>query len=336
MHSQDIDQLPPADMPSSTGGAGSAGYTVAALQASVPNPFYGLGLITSGNLTGSTVTAAHLLLPYPQYDDVSIAEPNDRDSTYHSMQLKVQKRFSRGGSILASYTISKLISNTNNEINWLGDAAPNWGDTDAYNIRNEKSLDGFDVPQRFVLAYVLDLPVGKGRKYGNSLTPVANKVVSGWGIDGILTLSRLFPLDMGGGSNALGAVPDGGGARLTRTGNEKLISGSVATRLNEWFDTSVFSSTTTYTRGNDSRTEPNLRSDGMKNLDFALFKNTRFGPEEKLGLEFRAEFFNLFNHPQFSAPNTSCCTPAPAGNFGVVTSQYNLPRVIQFGLKFTF
>ena len=74
--------------------------------------------------------------------------------------MKVQKRMKGGGNLLASYTISKLISDTNNEINWLGDAAPSWGDVNAYNLHNERSLDGFDVPQRFIAAYVLDLPVG--------------------------------------------------------------------------------------------------------------------------------------------------------------------------------
>jgi hypothetical protein len=331
MHSQDVDQLPDADLP-----GGSAGYTVAQLKASVPNPFYGL---VEGQLTQPTVSAAQLLLPYPQYSDVSLAEPDDRDSIYHSFQMKIEKRFSHGGTLLASYTISKLISDTNNEINWLGDAAPSWGDIDAYNLHNERSLDGFDVPQRFVLGYVLDLPVGHGKKFGNNLNPVANKVVGGWGIDGIITLQSGFPLNVGGGSNALcnAGIPNGGGCRVTRTGPDVYTSGSTADRLAEWFNTSTFTNTTTLTRGNDSRTEPNLRQDGEKNMDFAVFKNTRFGPDEKLGLEFRAEFFNFFNHPQFAAPNTSCCTAAAqGGTFGVVSSQYNLPRLIQFGLRFTF
>jgi len=69
-----------------------------------------------------------------------------------------------------------------------------------------------------------------------------------------------------------------------------------------------------------------------KNMDFAVFKNTKFGPDDKLGMEFRAEFFNFFNHPSFSAPNTSL----GSGQFGVVSSQYNLPRLVQFALRFSF
>jgi hypothetical protein len=290
--------------------------------------------LVQGNLTQPTISAAQLLLPYPQYSDVSVAEPDDRDSIYHSFQMKIEKRFSHGGTLLASYTISKLISDTNNEINWLGDAAPSWGDVDAYNLHNERSLDGFDVPQRFVLGYVLDLPVGHGQKYGNSLSPVADKLVSGWGIDGIVTLQSGFPLNIGGGTNALctAGIPEIGGCRVTRLGPDTYTSGSTTSRLGEWFNTSNFANTTSFTRGNDSRTEPDLREDGEKNMDFAVFKNTRFGPDEKLGVEFRAEFFNFFNHPSFSAPNTSL----GSGQFGVVSSQYNLPRLVQFALRFSF
>ena len=329
MHSQDQDQLPNQYLP-----GGSAGYTVADLKASVANPFYGL---VQGALTQPTVQAGQLLLPFPQVSDVSIAEPNNRDSIYHSFQMKIQKRFSHGGTVLASYTIAKLISNTNNEINWLGDAAPSWGDTDAYNLRNERSLDGFNVPQRLVLGYVLDLPVGKGKRFASNLSPIANKFVGGWGIDGIVTLQSGFPLNIGGGSNALcnAGIPNGGGCRSTRIGKDSMTSGSTDAKLAKWFDTSAFIDTTTLARGNGSRTEPSLRQDAQKSMDFAMFKKTKFGPDERLGLEFRAEFFNFFNHPQFAAPNTSCCSSSNS-SFGQVTGQYNLPRLIQFGLRFTF
>ncbi|MGO8788816.1 MAG: carboxypeptidase regulatory-like domain-containing protein [Terriglobia bacterium] len=337
MHNQDVDQLPPQDMPAADGTAGPAGYGVVGvspamnLKTNVANPFQG---IVAENLLGSTVSTAQMLLPYPQFTDVSLAEPDDRDSIYHSLQVKVDKRFSHGGTLMASYTVSKLISDTNNEINWLGDAAPSWGDLNAYNLHQERSQDGFDVPQRFVLGYVLDLPVGKGKKFASGLSPVANKIVGGWGIDGIITLQSGFPLNISGGSNALGnaGISESGGTQPTRTGHESYTSGSKTSRLDEWFTTSVFSNTTTYTRGNDSRTEPELRQDAEKNMDFAAFKKTTFGPDDRLGLEFRAEFFNFFNHPQFASPNTSL----GSGTFGVVSSQYNLPRLIQFGLRLSF
>jgi hypothetical protein len=336
MHSQDLNQLQQQFLPQGAQSLANQ-QIVANLKASQPNPFF--GIIQSGTMSTANVQAAHFLLPFPQYDDVSAAEPDNRDSMYHSLQAKFQKRFSAGASILAAYTVSKLIDNTNSEINWLEAASPGWGDANAYNLRGERSLDGFDVPQRFIMSAVLDLPVGKGKKFANDLGPVADKVIGGWGVNSIITLQRGFPLSMGGCPGLLSdaGIPNSGCSRATRTGHEKLTSGSLNTRLNEWFDTSVFSHTNDYSYGNDSRTEPSLRADGIKNIDFAAFKNTKFGRDDRLGLEFRAEFFNFFNHPQFSPPNTGCCTPvSQGGTFGQVTSQYNLPRVIQFGLRMTF
>jgi hypothetical protein len=74
---------------------------------------------------------------------------------------------------------------------------------------------------------------------------------------------------------------------------------------------------------------------GANNWDVAVFKRTTFGPSERLGLEFRTEFFNIFNHPQFGPPDRTCCS-ANNPNFGVVTSTVGNPRLIQFGLKFLF
>jgi len=327
MHSQDLDQLPLQYLPKTAA-------DVPALTALVTNPF--LGTVQTGGVgTNAQIPAARLLLPYPQFDDVQMAEPDNRDSIYHSFQAKFQKRFSAGASILAAYTLSKLIDNTNSEINWLEAASPGWGDANAYNLRGERSLDGFDVPQRFILSAVLDLPVGKGKRFGHDAGSVADKFIGGWGVNAIVTLQSGFPLTIGGCNGLLcqAGIPNVGSPRATIVGPRKMNnSSSQDARLNQWFDTSAFAFTNNYGYGTDSRTEPNLRSDGIKNIDFAAFKNTKFGPDDRIGLEFRAEFFNFFNHPQFNPPNTSFGSP----DFGKVTAQYNLPRVIQFGLRMSF
>jgi len=336
MHSQDVDQMPLQFLPSGSDAEQAA--QVAALTASVPNPFK--GVVQSGNVgTQDTIPAGRLLLPYPQFDDVSISEPDNRDSIYHSLQAKFQKRFAAGASILASYTVAKLIDNTTSEINWLEAAAPGWGDANAYNLRGERSLDAFDVPQRFIMSAILDLPVGKGKRFAGNAGPVADKIIGGWGINAIINFQSGFPLIMQGCPGKLNdsGIPNVGCARATVSGTRKLTSGSLDQRLNEWFDTSAFIRTADYSYGNDSRTEPNLRGDGINNIDFAVFKNTKFGPDQRFGVEFRGEFFNLFNSPQFSPPNMNCCTGvAQGGTFGQITAQYNLPRVIQFGLRFNF
>jgi len=327
MHSQDLDQLNPQFAPTSAAG-------VAALTALVPNPFY--GVVQSGGVgSNATIKAGQLLLPFPQYDDVSMAEPDNRDSNYQSMQLKVQKRFSGGAQVLASYTVSKLIDNTNSEINWLEASPVSWNDANVYNLRNERSLDAFDVSQRLVIASVLDLPVGRGKRFLGNLSGVPNKIIGGWGVDTIITFQSGFPIIIGGcpGPLSNSGIPNAGCAKPIRTGLSSLTSGSLDQKLAHWFDTSKFIAPTDYSYGNDSRTEPNIRSDGVKNFDVGLFKNTRFGPSERIGAEFRAEFFNTFNRPQFSPPNSGCCGSA---QFGQVTSQYNLPRIVQFALRVTF
>ncbi len=339
MHDQTLNQLAPQFLPKSAA-------DVANLNAQVANPFAGncpppntaacTGPVQSGGVgTNPKVKRAQLLLPFPQFDNVAMAEPDNRNSIYHSMQMKVEKRFAAGAQVLASYTVSKLIDNTNSEINWLEASPVGWNDANVNNLRGERSLDAFDVSQRLVLASVLDLPFGKGKKFANNLNTIANKLVGGWGIDTIITFQRGFPIIIGGCPGLLSdsGVPNVGCSRNTRTALSHLTSGSLDARLAHWFDPSVFTHTNDYSYGTDSRTEPNLRSDGIKNFDFAVFKNTKFGPDERLGAEFRAEFFNGFNHPQFSPPNSSCCGST---SFGQVTSQYNLPRIVQFALRFTF
>ena len=333
MHDQGINQLPSQFLPKSAA-------DVAFLKQQVANPFAGnctgcTGPVQSGGVgTNPKVMRAQLDLPFPQFDNVAMAEPDNRDSIYHSMQMKVQKRFAAGAQVLAAYSVSKLIDDTNSEINWLEASPVGWNDANPNNLRGERSLDAFDVSQRLVLASILDMPFGRGKKFGSNLNGVANKLVSGWGINTIITFQRGFPIIIGGCPGLLSesGLPNVGCSRNTRTALSHQTSGSLDQRLTQWFDKSVFTHTDDYGYGADSRTEPNIRADGIKNFDFAFFKNTKFGPDEKLGAEFRAEFFNGFNHPQFSPPNSSF----GSASFGRVTSQYNLPRVIQLALRFTF
>ncbi len=327
MHNQDLNQLMPQYLPQNASQA-------ALLTAQVPNPFF--GVMQSGNIGANpTVKAGQLLLPYPQFDDVGMAEPDNRNSSYNSFQLKFQKRFSGGAQILATYTISKLIDNTNSEINWLEAASPSWGDSNVYNLKGERSLDGFDVPQRLVIASVLDFPFGKGHKFLGDAKGLTNAIVGGWGFDTIITFQSGFPIIIGGCPGLLSnsGIPNVGCALANRVGPESLTTGSTSDKLAHWFNTATFVAPTDYSYGNDSRTEPDIRTDGVKNFDMAFFKNTAIGPEGRLDLQFRAEFFNIFNRVQFNPPNTSCCGGA---SFGQITGQYNLPRVVQFGLRLNF
>jgi hypothetical protein len=280
------------------------------------------------------VARGQLLRPFPEYTGFAIASANNRNSIYHSLQAKVEKRFKGGGSILASYTMAKLISDTDTLTGWLESAgSTDWGIPNNYNVRAERSLADFDVSQRLVVSYVLDLPVGKGQRFVQNASGVAGKLVSGWGINGITTLQSGFPLFIGNSQNLTNSF--GGSSRPNNNGQSAKLTGRAQGRLNEWFDTSVFSYPPAFDFGNVSRTLPDVRTHGIDNFDFAIFKNTKFGPDERFGIQFRTEFFNIFNRVQFGYPGQTCCQPDQSG-FGVVSSQANFPRLIQFALRFTF
>jgi hypothetical protein len=107
------------------------------------------------------------------------------------------------------------------------------------------------------------------------------------------------------------------------------VSGGAASKLTGRFNTSCFTQPSNYGFGNEPRVD-SMRSQGIANWDAALFKGTAL--TEKLNLQFRAEVFNLFNRVQFGQPNTTCCSTTNA-SFGLISSQLNAPRQIQFALK---
>jgi hypothetical protein len=304
---------------------------VTALQP-VANPFFDATTGTAFALGSPTTTLGQLSRPYPQYSSLRLAGQGNYDSTYHSFQLTVERRFASAGSLLVAYTNAKLISNADTLTNWL--EASTGSIQDHTNLRGERSLASQDVPQRLVISYVLDLPFGSGKKYLSGATGYLNKLVGGWGIDGVTIFQSGFPLVLGNGAANYTTLFGAGSRPNVVAGCNKGSPFSGRGQLNEWFNTACFTAPPDFTFGNESRTDPSLRGSGVKNFDFALFKRTRFGPDEKLGIEFRTEFFNLFNRTQFAPPNTS----ATSSNFGVVTSTYpgTNPRLIQFGLKFIF
>lgn len=292
------------------------------------------GRLSSGNLVQGQFDR-----PYPEYAGLNLNGQGCCDSTYNSLQVSVQRRFAGGGTMLVAYTNAKLLSNTDTLTSWLeGNNGGTGAIQDWNSLRNERSLSSQDVSQRLVISYVLDLPFGHGKKFLGSLGGAADKVVSGWGVDGVTTFQRGFPVKISyGASTPLSSLSLGIGTLRPNVvpGCSKSRSGSPTSRLNGWFNTSCFTPPPDWGFGDEARVDSSIRLQGINNFDFALFKRTAFGPSERMALEFRTEFFNLFNHPQFGAPNGTCCT-ANNPNFGVVNSTLGNPRLIQFGLKFIF
>ncbi|MBS1829309.1 MAG: TonB-dependent receptor [Acidobacteria bacterium] len=308
----------------------------AALLDQVPNPFAGVITDPTSTLRLPTVRRSQLLRPYPQFTTIAMEKSSYGSSTYHSLQLRLDRRFRNGVSFLGAYTWSKLIDDISNSGTGLN--GPFAYTQDWYNRRAERSLSVFDVAHRLVLSGTYEIPVGKNKLFGDSMHPAANAVVGGWQLNGIATFSSGLPVFLGTSvntSNSLGELigagaPVNGTQRPNNNGTSAARSGPVVDRLTEYFTRAVFSQPAPFTHGNLSRTLPDVRSPSLKNMDLSLFKN--FEIAERLRLQIRAEAFNFTNTPIFGGPGASFGVPA----FGIIAAQANTPRQIQFGLRLAF
>lgn len=339
-------------------------HAVTIVQPVCPNPgvtpcaAYPFSQSLPGALGPNTATAASGLIqgqldrPFPQYAAVNLNGQGCCSSNYNALQATVTKRFNGGGTFLASYTNAKLMSNTDTLTSWLegGTTGGTGAIQDWNNLGAERSLSSQDVSQRLVFSYVLDLPFGRGKKFAGDATGVKNGIIGGWGIDGTTTFQRGFPVKITwGGANALTNSGLLGQSTLRPdyiAGCDKNTSGSAVSRVTRWFNTSCFTApggidlnavapfvgiqNNPWAFGNEPRVDASLRQQGVDNWDFAVFKKTNV--TEKAYVEFRAEFFDLWNHPQFGPPNGT----QTSSTFGQVTNTVNVPRLIQFGLKFAF
>ncbi len=285
------------------------------LRTQVANPF--VGQINSGILAQTTVSRAQLLRPYPQFDGVTSVLANWASSSYNGLEIRAEKRAGKGVTALASYTWSKLMDYASGAFSGesLGaDAIQNWN-----NLRAERSVSALDQTHRLIASVVYELPFGK------AMHGTLGKAVAGWQVSTIVSRFSGPPLAVNATVN--NTFAQGGGQRPNWSGvNPSLDDRSV----DRWFNTSVFTNAAPFTFGNAPRTYSGLRGHGVGNLDFSLHKNTRIA--EKLNLQFRAEFFNLMNHPQFAPPNANL----GAAQFGTVTAQANQPRIVQLALKLTY
>jgi len=332
-YSQQINQISDGLLSAAASEFAHGGKSAVTLLQPTPNPFLMNGQELA--LAAQTTTVGQLLRPYPQYTSVELSGQGSFDSSYHSFQLTVQKRFSAGAGILAAYTKSKLISNTDTLTSWLENSVGAIQDNN--NLRGERSLSSQDVPQRLVVSYVLDLPFGLDRHYLAHISSALNILLGNWGIEGVTTFQRGFPLVFNSGQ-----VNDvtlfGAGSRPNRLSScNSSTPASKSRRLRGWFNAACFAAPADFTFGTEPRVDSTLRSDGVDNFDLAGFKRVLLGQQDRIGFEFRVEFFNLLNRAQFAPPSTSCCTSNNA-NFGVVTSTDpgTNPRLIQFASKFFF
>jgi hypothetical protein len=267
----------------------------------VPNPFFGEGL--GGVLAGSTISRQQSLLPYPQYSAVQQVYVPAGNSTYEAFTVQGEKRLSSKVTFLAAYTRSKAIDDVRTPL-------------DIYNRTLEKGLSTFDTPNQFRFSSVYNLPFGHDRDFGKSSNRFVNAILGDWDLNGIITLQSGLPISI-----SRPAVNNGQSAHLSNPS------------VYEWFNTSDFTVAAPNTFGNVGPVLPDVRTAAQRNIDTVLVKNFSFNLlDRKVTAQFRSEFYNLFNHAQFAAPNGSVSSQT----FGQVTSDVNSPRDIQFGLKLAF
>lgn len=252
-------------------------------------------------------------------------------STYHSLQVVLNKEFSRGLTTYFNYVWSKNLTNVESSM-VASDPAP----LDYYNLRLEKALANDDQPHMFKGFVNWELPIGRGKALLGGAGRVANALLSGWSVSAILNYFSGEPLAFSASSPLSGAWNGGtnrpnvapGQLKNSAFDGRKFEFSTQASPNNTYLNKELFSDVAPLTLGTGAR-RYNVRRTAVLNEDFGLQKNTRIG--EKYRLQFRAEFLNGMNRNRLGAPNTNVTSPI----FGQITSLSG-NREVQLGLRLDF
>jgi hypothetical protein len=275
--------------------------TINALGAIVPNPF--AGLLPGQSLNGTTTSVSNLLKAFPEFSGVTVNALNNGDSYFSQLAIKLQKRLNNGLQFFVNFSHSRLMDHTNylNAGSWV----------------LEKRVAADDRPNYLVFSALYDLPVGRGKHFLANAHRAVLFVVGGWQVAGEYTYYPGAPLAWG---NVIY-----NGAPLNYNASD--TNGSS-------FNTAAFNTVSSQQLASNYRTFPsqfnNLRIDSANNVNVNMTKT--FTIHENLKLQFRAESFNVANHPLFESPNL---TPT-SSTFGYITATTNSPRAIQIALRLTF
>ena len=251
---------------------------------------------------------------------------------YHSFNVRVERRYAQGLTLLGNYTISKNVDSGGSGNSLFSQQ----GDTralDAYNLRLERGISPTDIPQKLVLSSLYTLPFGKGKKWLNG--GVAAWVLGDWQVNGILIMRKGFPSDL----RVAQRPPVFNTAnRPDRVLGQPMLVANPG--FDRYFNPGAFAvpGTLSDIRGNPVRMFGNagrsiLRGPGSRNLDLSLFRDIR--TSETARMEFRVEAFNLSNTPTFELSGATTA-PLTVGDpaFGRLTGSQTVGRQVQFGLKF--
>ena len=258
--------------------------------------------------------------PYPQFNGVAILAPSLGVSSYHAGVVKLEKRFSRGYNILATYTWSKTLDNCDAKSTAFGNEANAF--SDYYNRRADWGPSEIDIRHRVTWSSSWQLPFGRGKALLSRHW--ASPVVSGWSLSGALVLQSGGPVTVTTLTN--NSYSFSGGPQRADILRDPDLPASGRSLL-RWFDTSAFRQPAPYTFGNQGI--GHVRADGMATLNCSILRT--FAPWEKKELQFRGDFFNASNHPSFVSPGQVFEGPG----FGIVNGA-RAARQVQLGLKLMF
>ncbi len=241
---------------------------------------------------------------------------------YNAMTAMLQKRMSKGLEFIASYTYGHALANTGTTLS----GSNNFQTKSNLDYNLDYSNAAWDIRHNFTLGFNYDLPFGRGRQFGSNINKAADVVLGGWQVNGILTLhtGQPFTVSAGGCQGVwAGCFPD------LVTGANPNAAPSGGRTPSEWFNTANFTAPASLTQGNLG--DNTNYGPGVHSLDASFFKDLAL--TERYKFEFRAEFFNLTNTPQFGFPDSGFGDT----KFGQITSTLaGTERHIQFALKFFF
>jgi hypothetical protein len=263
---------------------------------------------------------------YPDFGFSAITG-SEASGNYNSLQVQLTKKMAHGFNFTVGYTYSKSLSNNEGEEGAYTDSAVGQNDN---NPGGEYARDINDARQRLTFSTVAELPFGRGRRFASGMGRFPNAFLGGWEISGIFSAQAGFPDTVVSGQDFANVTMQNP-QRPDRTCDGNLSNHTIAHWFNDTCFTTAFLAADNkngiYRFGNASRSV--ITGPGMTNIDFGLMKNFQMG--ERWKAQFRAEFFNAFNHANFSDPHMSMTD----GSYDTITGA-GQPRDIQFGLKFTF
>jgi hypothetical protein len=286
--------------------------TINYLTAQIPNPF--AGLLPGTGLNAATIARSQLLLPFPQFTGITM---NDYQgfARYNALQVRLERRFHQGFTLLAGYSFSKNIA-AENYYAWASGAYLNAADPTP-----TRAIAGIDQTHMITVTGMWELPFGKGKPLFNNLGRVANAFVGGWQLSGVQTAHSGTPVQWG---------------NVLFTGNVKNIALSSDQRSPEhWFNTSGFVTAPSQQLAQNLRTFParlsSVRTGSYNSQDISLLKNVYI--HERHHFQYRFEVYNVFNHP---TAFTGLVTDPTSSAFGQSTDMWSLGRQLQMGIKYLF